>query len=147
VTEDLGVEPHGRVGAEFGDVDDDGRPDLVTVTRSRVEVLRNEGGRFGRPIFARDLEDGKDAALADADGDGHLDLFVVEGGTGADLLLVGDGDGGFTPSASVPPGEGDGDSVTPLPDWEGGRAAFLVNNGFRDAEGARQLLVVRNRRS
>jgi hypothetical protein len=144
VTRALGVEAYGRVSADFGDVDADGRPDLVTVARNRVEVLRNEGGRFGRPVFTQQLVNGYDAALADATGDGHLDLFVVQGSKSADLLLVGDGTGAFTPGPEVPPGEGAGDSVTPLHDWQDGRAAFLVNNGYQDAKGPRQLFVVRD---
>jgi hypothetical protein len=146
MTEELGVEPQGRQSADFGDVNGDGRPDLVTVTQTRVEVQLNDGGHYRRPAFTRDLEDGHDAALADVTGDGHLDLFVVQGGQTdeADLLLVGDGSGGFTTGPDVPRGEGAGDTVTPLPDWQGGRAAFLVNNGYQHAQGARQLLIFRD---
>jgi hypothetical protein len=145
VTRALGVQPYGRVNADFGDVDGDGRPDLITVSRNRVEVLRNEGGRFGDPVFTEEVVQGQDAALADVTGDGHADLYVVQGADTPDLLFVGDGSGGLTPGPSVPHVEGSGESVTPLHDWADGRAAFLVNNGYQDARGPRQLVVARDR--
>ncbi len=109
--------------ATFGDVDNDGDLDLYTGldTRMPVEIARegadpirvverselliNDGeGGFTlaaedhplRRLGGEDVPSG--AALVDFDRDGHLDLWMSQGGLGAsmqDLLWRGDGAGGF----------------------------------------------------
>jgi hypothetical protein len=85
-------------GLAAGDLDEDGRPDLVvgqfpTLT-NELAVLLNRGALdFDARTFA--LSPGPGTPLvADADRDGHLDLFVLS--TDGELaLLRGDGRGGF----------------------------------------------------
>src|SRR5262245_28676761 len=43
-----------------------------------------------------------DIAVADFDGDGHLDMLVANAGSNSVTLLHGDGHGGFTPAAGSP---------------------------------------------
>jgi hypothetical protein len=80
--------------------------------------------------------------VRDVDADGDLDMYVQEGGELPDQIFLDDEKGlGFTPGPKLasPPG-GSGDTVAAIPDWKGtGRAAFLVDNGFQTAPGARQL--------
>jgi hypothetical protein len=66
--------------ALFGDLDNDGDPDLIVVAGTRVLVFRNEGrGKFSRPAQSELKESDAtltSAALADYDRDGDLDLYV-----------------------------------------------------------------------
>jgi hypothetical protein len=99
--------------AVAGDIDGDGRLDLVVANSGRVtgeplRVLRNDGyGLLQRDdaaipataITARDL------VLFDADLDGDLDLFVAAlgnpGVASPNTLLLNDGQGGFSPAPTT----------------------------------------------
>ena len=77
--------PFPRLGdITSGDVDRDGRPDLVVDQSSgRVLVLRNQGaGQFGDAsvVFVGENHILSDVKLADLDGDGWLDLMVADNG-------------------------------------------------------------------
>lgn len=73
-------------GVAIGDVDNDGRPDLYIANFGRNQLWRNSGVKDGVPTF----EDWTDAAgvgderwsigasFIDIDGDGWLDLYVVD---------------------------------------------------------------------
>ncbi len=95
-----------------------------------MTVQLNEHGRFGQPVFSLATKDAADAALADVDGDGNLDLYVAMRGTEQDKLFLGDGKGDFLPGPAVPLKHGSGESVTVLPRWNNGRDTFIVNNGY-----------------
>lgn len=144
-TADFGLDDYGRRNVEFVDLDGDGRLDLATVARTRVQVYLNEDGRYAKPTFDVEATDGKDVAFGDLDGDGDLDIYLQEGieTDGPDRVYLNDGDAtSFTAGPSVPTtDEGGGDFVGTFPDWRGsGRDAFLVNNGFQDTPGPRQLI-------
>jgi hypothetical protein len=116
---------HGRGGGAFsrarrfaidaaavvlGDVDRDGKPDLVATGADRrtgdgdgVYVFRNEGnGRLAPPSFALANDDAHGIALGDVDGDGKPDAVVANEGSGDVSVLHNRGDGTF---ASTRPGE------------------------------------------
>lgn len=117
----------------------------MLVAQPAVEIRLNKSGRFPTTNYALALADGRDVAVGDAEGDGDLDIYVLQGtnATVPDLLLMNQGSGtsytqfpGF-PQAST----GDGSRVQAIPDWKGTRrAAFLVNNGHEDSLGPRQLI-------
>ena len=101
----------------IGDVNEDGRLDVIAVNRGDLQghiggvyvLLQRADGTFGPPALngreqapARIVSLGADAsdiAMGDANEDGHLD-FIVATDTGSDLLFLGDGTGSF--AAPIP---------------------------------------------
>ncbi len=86
----------GTVGGIWGDIDDDGDPDLLVggeeFTRPTI-LWRNNGGTFSNSssVFTPPLPVVSGADWGDADGDGDLDLAVVEGEVGVfDTFAEGD---------------------------------------------------------
>jgi hypothetical protein len=73
------VTGHG-MGVAVGDIDNDGRPDLVVTEYGRVRLFRNQGGgKFTDATAAAGLDSplwSTSAAFADFDRDGWLDLAV-----------------------------------------------------------------------
>ncbi|HLG13528.1 MAG TPA: VCBS repeat-containing protein [Blastocatellia bacterium] len=95
----------------FVDVNEDGKPDIVTANgrRNSVEVLFGDGrGGFSAGPIVR-LESGQNRyylALGDVDGDRHLDLVTVSSveadGRGHIVIKRGDGKGAFADTQELP---------------------------------------------
>ncbi|MGI8863216.1 MAG: FG-GAP repeat domain-containing protein [Solirubrobacteraceae bacterium] len=87
-----------------GDVNGDGRPDLVGMTSSAVVVLLNNGNGTFRvgASYPESIGSQIEAILTDLNGDGHLDVAAMSF-TGIQTLL-GNGDGTFRtgPTTQVP---------------------------------------------
>jgi hypothetical protein len=70
-----------NVGVAVGDVDDDGRPDVLVTRYTGAKLLRNEGGgKFRDVTEAAGILNplwGSSAAFFDYDRDGRLDLVIV----------------------------------------------------------------------
>jgi hypothetical protein len=96
----------------IGDLDGDGRPDLVTTPSfgGAVELHRNiTPDPGGPPIFESgaitgNLSLARFAELADAEGDGDLDLLYATSGAG--FVVINNGDGAFAPPIETPLGSG-----------------------------------------
>ncbi len=94
--------PENVVELAVGDIDDDGIDDVVVATGAgNLQVLRNEGDQWTvvSSVYAESYNFGQ-VALADLDGDGHLDALTT-GIDGQDLggvlrTFAGDGSGGFS---------------------------------------------------
>jgi hypothetical protein len=107
-----------------GDLNGDGRPDLVARTHSNriYIILTNEDGTLAAPGTAGS---GTEVALADLNGDGKLDLVIADSTTKRLIAALGNGHGGFgasvTTTLSVVPSE------IEVGDFNGdGRAEVLV---------------------
>lgn len=94
--------PENVVELAIGDVDDDGIDDVVVATGAgNLQVLRNDGGQWDvvSSVYAESYNFGE-VALADLDGDGHLDVLTT-GIDAQDLggtlrTFSGDGSGAFS---------------------------------------------------
>jgi hypothetical protein len=90
----------------FGDLDEDGRADLVTASEDSVlSVIAGTGlGAFARatPLLSPGAPDSpRSIALADLDGDGHLDLAAAVQNPAQDRIDLWFGNGSLVPDAPV----------------------------------------------
>ena len=142
-TRALGVTPAGVVDAASADLDGDGRADLVQLSQTRLTVSLQRSGRLVR-VSSIGVTAGTAIGIGDADGDGHPDLYVVEGGMGRnadDRLLLNRGDGRAFRSVVIPQaGWGTADDVVVLDHDHNGTDDFLVLNGAHGA-GPVQLIA------
>ena len=139
----FGIASYGRRAVRFADVNHDGWPDFISVTQTGLTVQLNDHGHFDKSTFSLPLKNGQDAAVGDCDGDGNPDFYVQMRASGSDpdQILFGDGKGQFNDALTVPLRNGMGESVTVLPHWRNGRDAFIVNNGYQNTYGTRQLIA------
>jgi hypothetical protein len=137
----------------WGDYNGDGWPDLHLVSRTRSIIMRNDRESFSLQHEMR-LNEGRMSAWLDAENDGDLDLYVVQGArsenyqpvAGArdhrDFLIIRTR-GGFVAPLRVPGisgGEGNGDAVGVSDYDRDGRVDIFVTNGYFHSRGVHELL-------
>jgi hypothetical protein len=138
----FGLQPGTTQSVVIGDVNGDGRPDLLLGTLAGVLLYLNDGSGdpfdtlpaflLGTAVAAQAL------ALADVDGDGDLD--VVVGRVGATVLLRNDGAGRFAEVAvalgsgarSIGVGQVVGSAAVDVVVAAGNKVVVYENRGFVD---------------
>jgi Ca2+-binding RTX toxin-like protein len=87
-----------------GDLDGDGRLDIVTIDPLvggiKVELAEDSGG-LSAPVTYQVASVPNAVVLADVNGDGHLDIVTVTAGIASSPILLGDGHGGFAPATGT----------------------------------------------
>jgi hypothetical protein len=129
-------------GLALLDADSDGDTDIVATNTQNIALLRNNGdGTFQAPTFFNGGGNGEwSIAVADANGDGRPDLFCGTNNTQALTVLLGDGNGAFTPAGSVAIGgfpwqmaagdvDGDGDADCVIANASNGTARVFLGDG------------------
>lgn len=123
-----------------GDLNGDGRPDVVTVGNDTLSVLiTRAGGAFGARRDYLTSGDAADAVISDLNGDGHPDVVVAEADGFVSIFMNG-GDGTLGPRRDYAGGS-DGSGPVSL------AAADLVGDGSTDlvaANGSPSISVFRN---
>jgi hypothetical protein len=141
-TSTVGIITAKRLDADFGDLNRDGYLDVVSINGANVKYQLNMGGTFGAAKTMMTLTKGLATTLGDSDGDGDLDVYVLQTadstGNLPDFLLV---NSGLSFSrVQAPAAGGSGDTVESL-DYDGnGTMDFVVLNGHLSAAGPTQLL-------
>ena len=140
----------------LGDVNEDGRPDLLVTAQSVglsyvIQMFAGNGdGTFAAPVAIPTPGSAWQTAIADLDGDGHLDLATAGSpsgvGSGSVDVKLGRGDGTFAAAGGHPVGgapadllsadlDGDGDADLVTSNWQaralapGGTISVLLNDG------------------
>lgn len=145
VTTEAGIESIGERDALLVELDGDGTLDLVQLSPDRIVASLAQDGRFER-TWERDVSEGTALAAGDADGDGDIDLYVLQGRSGGgahDIILRNDGSGTSFETIEVPEVQGGSeDDVVALDYDTDGRADFLALNGRNSAKGPVQLITL-----
>lgn len=95
----LSTDGNGSIAILATDVDNSGKPDLVAVSGDKITVLLDDGsGGFGDPLTIPLGTNASPNAIISADwnGDGNVDLAIVNSSSADLTLLFGDGNGGFS---------------------------------------------------
>jgi hypothetical protein len=134
------------VDAVMADINHDSRPDLITLTPTRVaERLQKADGTFAAQKAILTVKSGRTLAVGDVNGDNNPDIYVVCGRIGSnnapDDLLIGNATGGFTTQAIPQATVGGGNRVYPIDYTRDGLSSFLILNGQVPNPGPIQLLT------
>ncbi|MEO8328571.1 MAG: VCBS repeat-containing protein [Candidatus Nanopelagicales bacterium] len=134
---------------ELADIDDDGDLDIVGVRSGEVAFHANQGdGTFASTTLIDTVGHLVGATVADANGDGLLDVAVARGTAPPativnprDFLYLNQGDNHWQ-RVPLPPADGAGTDVQSITVLPGELPRFLVGNGNFNLLGPVQLLSI-----
>jgi hypothetical protein len=134
------------VDAAMADVNHDSRPDLITLTGTKVaERLHLVNGTFGKFKNIFTVKSGRTLAVGDVNGDNNPDIYVVCGRIGSsnapDYLLTSTATGAFAPTTIPQTTAGGGNRAYPVDHAHDGLSSFLILNGQVPDPGPIQLLT------
>ncbi len=129
----------GPFGIAVADLNLDGKADIATANNGSDDVtilLGNGAGGFaaaaGSPVAAGSGP--LSITVADFNGDGKPDLATANSGSDDVTILIGNGTGGFAPSAGSPAGAGSSPSAVVMADFNhDGRPDLAVANNVGDS--------------
>lgn len=134
--------------ALFANVNGDRRPDLIRLTKRRLEIRRQRDRAFRTTLHRRRLARGRDVAVGRVDSDRRPDLYVQQAGPidndRPDLMLLNrDGGRRFAQMRIPQTRQGKGDAVSSIDHDRNGRTDFIVLNGQGEAIGPIRLVAFR----
>ena len=122
------------ISVAIGDVNNDGKPDLAISEFFAGKVAVYLGDRLGGFTAAASSPfavgtSPRTVTMGDVNKDGNLDLAVANNGSSSVSVLLGDGAGGFTVSATLSPGTNPSDVVLVDVNKDGNPDVLTANNG------------------
>jgi hypothetical protein len=128
----------------IADIDRDGWLDIVGMnsgTEFRIQLGRPDG-TFAPPTAIRSIGAGRQVAVGDTNGDGYLDVYLVQAGAYPDILMLNNGTGATFHDANIPQITiGSGQSVAPFDYNQDGIMDFVVLHGYEGTSGPVELLT------
>jgi glucose/arabinose dehydrogenase len=119
-------------GVTIGDVNGDGKSDLLSVsagTATMYVLLGNGNGGFGAPAAFATGSEPKTVALGDLNGDGKLDAVTANQGSSSVSVLLGNGDGTFQPRVDYASPTGSHEATIGDVDVDGKLDVAVVGSG------------------
>ncbi len=133
----------GPTGVAIGDIDGDGKNDVVIANNNNglVYVVRNLGGnmfdvpqRWAVGAFAYDVH------IGDL-GNGHPDIVATNGGSGDTTVVLNDGKGNLVAAANYPSGPGSMSVAAVDVNKDGNADLVLADNGSSSSAGTAAVML------